>query len=184
LYPSFLYVHSDTMNVDSIIIRLSPIIVLFRFFIATLIIAICYGLYIIIQLTFGGISLIDNTIHPSLLFVITLTIESMVLVCVFLKWAYTFYEVNDKHIIKHQGIFSKRRITHTLENIQTVEVEQNIFGLLLHFGNIRCDNPLIKNDITLNIISDPQKYVAIIRKILSANHQKIIPVDQKSYNGT
>lgn len=166
----------NVMKIDSVIIRHSPIILLYRMLFMTLGIGILYALYGVLQTQFGGTSLIDNSIHPIVLFFVTIAIEAVAMIVIFLQWAYTTFEIKAHELIFRKGIIRRRRTIHSLKNIQSVEVEQGFPGLLFQYGNIRLYNPLLKEEIYMRSITDPEKYAHALRNALDLDQNTIVPL--------
>lgn len=164
------------MKIDSVIIRHSPIILLYRMLLLTFAIGLLYALYGFLQVQLGGISLIDNSIHPVVLFFVTVSIESVAMTAIFLQWAYTTFEIKTHELVFRKGIFYRKRTIHSLKNIQSVEVEQGFLGLLFQYGSIRLYNPLLKEEIYMRSVTDPEKYAHALRNALDIEQSTIMPL--------
>ena len=164
------------MKIDSVIIRHSPIVLLYRMLLLTFGIAILYALYGVLQTQLGGISLIDNSISPILLFFVTIALEAFAMVTIFLQWAYTTFEIKAHELIFRKGVIRRKRTIHSLKNIQLVEVEQGFLGLLFQYGNIRLYNPLLKEEIYMRSVTDPEKYAHALRNALDLDQNTIVPL--------
>lgn len=164
------------MKIDSVIIRHSPIVLLYRMLFLTFGIGLLYTIYGLIQAQFGGVSLIDNSIHPIILFFLTVVCESVAMIIIFLQWAYTIFEIKTHELVFRKGIIHRRRTIHSLKNIQSVEVDQGFFGLLFHYGDIRLYNPLLKEEVYMRSVSDPEKYAHALRNALDLEQSTIVPL--------
>jgi uncharacterized membrane protein YdbT with pleckstrin-like domain len=133
-------------------------------------------LYAVVQSAFGGVSLIDNTIHPIILFFGTILLEATILIYIFLQWAYDKFEVKDTKIIFKKGIIRREKAVHSLKNIESIEVKQGWLGLIFDYGDVSLFSPLLKEKIVMKKISDPEKYAHILRKVLDMKSNKFIPV--------
>ena len=139
-------------------------------------IGLLYTLYGLFQVQFGGLSLIDNSIHPIILFFVTVVMEAIAMIAIFLQWAYTTFEIKTDELIFRKGIFRRKRTIHSLKNIQSVEVEQGCLGLLFQYGNIRLYNPLLKEKIYMRSVTDPEKYAHALRNALDIDQNIIVPL--------
>lgn len=164
------------MHVDSVIIRHSPVILLYRMLGITLGISLLYAVYGVIQSSVGGVSLVDNTISPILLFFTTIAIEAVALIILVLQWSYTTYNIRDTELLFKKGILHKRCKVHALSNVQTVDYTQSFLGLLFNYGTIRLYNPLLKEEIFMPSVPDPEKYAHILRSTLASNKDNIVPL--------
>lgn len=164
------------MKIDSVIIRRSPIVLLYRMLFLTFGIGLLYTLYGLFQVQFGGLSLIDNSIHPIILFFVTICVEAIAMIAIFLQWAYTTYEIKVDELVFRKGIIRRKRTIHSLKNIQSVEVEQGFLGLLFQYGNIRLYNPLLKEEINMRSVTDPEKYAHALRNALDLDQNTIVPL--------
>lgn len=162
------------MTVDSIIIRRSPIILLFKMLALTAFIALVYFIYGFLQALFAGVALSDTALHPALIFLIALSTEALMMIIIFLRWVYKTFELKDSELVSHAGLVIKKSQIYPLLNIQSVEVKQGVLGVFFHFGTIKLYNPMWKKDVELTNISDPEKHAIILRKILEKNTEKII----------
>jgi len=48
-------------------------------------------------------------------------------------------------------------------------------GILFHYGYIRLYNPLLKEEVLMKNITDPEKYANVLRSTLGISNGKIIP---------
>lgn len=164
------------MKIDSVIIRHSPIVLLYRMLLLTFGIGLLYTVYGLLQAQFGGISLVDHSIHPIILFFVTIFAEALAMIVIFLQWAYTTFEIKTHELIFRKGIIRRRRTIHSLKNIQSVEVEQGFWGLLFQYGSIRLYNPLLKEEIYMRSVTDPEKYAHALRNALDLEQNTIVPL--------
>ena len=62
-------------------------------------------------------------------------IQIFFIVSTILHWRGKSFFLIEKHLVKHQGIFSKKDKTYDLNNIRSVTVKQSLMGKLFHFGD-------------------------------------------------
>ncbi|MCF7812800.1 PH domain-containing protein [Candidatus Gracilibacteria bacterium] len=127
---------------------------------------------ILLHLTFQKITLLSE-IHPffmenSSLGVLELIIfhffNASWIFFLFLRWNTTEYVITPKEILLFEGIFSKKSTSYDIRGIQSTEISQNIFGRFLRYGTTVLENPLLKSNIALKNISNPEFYVSVIEK--------------------
>ena len=143
-------------------------------------ISLLYTVYGLAQMQFGGLSLVDNSIHPIILFFITVFVEAVAMITIILQWAYTTFEMKAHELVFRKGVFRRKRTIHSLKNIQSVEVEQRFLGLLFQYGNIRLYNPLLKEEIYMRSVTDPEKYAHTLRNALDIEQGTIVPLHGNS----
>jgi len=164
------------MQIDSVIIRHSPIVLLYRILALTAGISLAYTLFELAD-TYTRIPLLP--VHPNMkplvIFAGTMTIETVAMAILFLQWAYKTFELRTTELIFQKGIFYKNRTIHSLVNIQSVESEQSFLGIIFNYGSIKLYNPLLRQEIHMRYIPDPEKYAQALRNILDIQPQHIIP---------
>jgi len=166
------------MEIDSVIIRKSPIILLSKMIITTLAIYVLFTLYSIFFHQEVGIEFSEVT--GKILFLFTsVSVEALVMIILFLQWTFTTYEINNTEIIERRGVFWRRQEINSLKYMQAVYINQGFLGTLIGYGTLKLHNPLSKEEVCLKHIPDPNKYAHLLQSALNAVHNKqetIVPM--------
>lgn len=163
------------MQVDSVIIRRSPVILVYRIIWMTV---IFYALTALI-LPFIEQSFFSNNLRGLLSsriiwsFVI-FSAESLVIIILFIQWSLTTYEIKQAEIIFRSGFLRRNMDIHSLRNIQTVYTTQTVLGSLFRYGTVRLFNPMSKEELLLHDVTDPEKYAQTLRQVLDAPSQETV----------
>src|SRR3989338_6749246 len=83
-----------------------------------------------------------------------------------LNWIGKSFYIVEKHLIKHQGIMSKKEKIYDLNNIRSVTVKQTLLGKLFHFGDVIIETSAsggYKDKIFVSGIADPDNFEAKLR---------------------
>jgi membrane protein YdbS with pleckstrin-like domain len=155
------------MQVDSLIIRRSPAILVYRivwmtmfFYAAT---AIAYPVAARIWIEAG---LADAFIHRFVWSLLTISAESCIIILLFIHWSMTTYEIRPGELVYRSGFLMRKMDIHSLKNMQTVYISQGVLGRLFRYGTVRLYNPMSKEELLLEHISDPERYAESLRQVL------------------
>lgn len=97
--------------------------------------------------------------------VIILQIINLYLIInIVLQWINLTYTFNPKEVIIRQGVFSTNSVTYEFANLQSMTIVQNIIQKIFNYGTIKLFNPVLKEDVYLIDIPDPNKYANIIQQ--------------------
>lgn len=160
------------MEVDSIILRTSPIQQLLKMVIFSLVLSIAFALY---SLSLHNEVLIpfSNIIIGKTLFLISgVAAEALTMIAIFLRWSFRTYEINSTELICKTGIIFRSEEIHSLKNIQSVYIKQGFFQTLFGYGTIQLHNPLSREEVCIKDISDPNRVAHIVQGILAKLHNK------------
>ncbi|MFA7682494.1 MAG: PH domain-containing protein [Candidatus Peribacteraceae bacterium] len=168
------------MEVESVVIRRSPIPPVFKIVLAITLISLAYSI-----IAFGTDVLEQSSIRIFSLIEYDLTLfigETLmnVLIAIFfmLQWAFDIYELRSGEIIHTKGILVRREERFSLINAETLSYNQGFFGRLFRYGTIGVFNPLLKTDIAIPTAIDPDKQMSLIRQaVRSSGNQKVIPMN-------
>lgn len=86
------------------------------------------------------------------------------LVVVVLSWVNEYYILNPKEVVIKKGILSSRSTTYEFANLQSMTVRQSFWGRIFNYGTIKLYNPVLRADVYLTNISNPEKAGAIIQQ--------------------
>lgn len=104
-----------------------------------------------------------------LLGVVTFGITWLVAIYEFLRLKYTEQGVTNKRVIKKRGIISRKTDEMKIASIETVEIDQGVFGRIFGFGDVRVTGRGI-SDVVFRRIDDP---MAVKRAIESVSHPAV-----------
>lgn len=88
------------------------------------------------------------------------------IVATVLNWIGKSFYLVEKHLIKHQGLISKKEKIYDLNNIRSVTVKQTLLGKLLHFGDVVVETSAsggYKDKILIGGIANPEKFEEKLR---------------------
>lgn len=158
------------MEIDSLLIRKSPIIVLTKMVLATIVIYLLYAAYSSISSLSVDINSPDFIWNRAVFFLVSVGIEAVVMIVLFLRWMYTTYTISDSELSIHNGVLWKRTVIYSMRNIQSLHINQSLVGTLFNFGSLKLHNPLTNEMIELRHIADPVKYSQVIQKIIDTEN--------------
>lgn len=96
----------------------------------------------------------------------TLGLGWIVAIYEYLKLKYTEQGVTNKRVIYKRGIISRRTEEMKVASIETVEIDQGVFGRILGFGTVKVTGRGI-SDVVFSRMDDP---MAVKRQIESVSH--------------
>ncbi len=154
------------MYINSIALRKSPIVLLFRMVLTTLVVYVVFSIYS--YFLYQGSTVITGSVFlgKSLFVFLSVGIEAITMYLLVLQWSCNWYEIFDKEVILRKGLLWKRRRSYSLKNTQSIHVEQSPLGSVFNYGSLILHNPLSKEDIVLKHIPDVQKYANLLRTIV------------------
>lgn len=97
---------------------------------------------------------------------ISFSAELLLLFVLFWQWLSRTYEIRDLEIIRRKGIVLRTVTSHSLRGVQAVIVQQGVFGSLFSFGNIILESPLLKREVVLRHVPDPEYYATVLREVI------------------
>ncbi len=104
-----------------------------------------------------------------LLGLLTLGVTWLIAAYEYLRLRYIEQGVTNKRVIYKTGIISRKSEEMKLGSIETVEIDQGVFGRILGFGNIKVTGRGT-SDVWFRAIDDP---MAVKRQIESVSHPAI-----------
>jgi hypothetical protein len=97
------------------------------------------------------------------------------LIVVVLSWVNEYYILNPKEVIIKKGILSSRSTTYEFANLQSMTIRQSFWGRILNYGTIKLYNPVLRADVYLTNIPNPEKAGLVIQR----NQPDITPIIRK-----
>jgi len=84
-----------------------------------------------------------------------------------LDWNSRYYTINSKGVIIHEGIISSKAILYDMAAMESIALEQGLFGKLFNFGTLEFYNPHLHLAQKLKIrdIPDPHKEAQFIERM-------------------
>lgn len=167
--------YDTRMEVASIKIRKSPVILMFKIIAATIFI---YAMLMINSLfTINDSIFFDNfLINKSVFLLIGLCLEVSIIFYLLLQWSFHEYEITNSEIIRRKGVIWKHSGVHSLRDVQSVYVNRHLIGSIFNYGDLIIDNPLTKKDVNLRSIPDVERYAEIMRNVLQnkSNSERVV----------
>lgn len=155
------------MQVDSLIIRRSPATLVYRIIWMTMAFyAITAILYPMAARVWVNVGFADAFVHRFIWSLITISVESCIVIALFIRWSMTNYEIRPGELISRSGLLMRKMDIHSLKNMQTVYTRQGILGRMFRYGTVRLYNPMSKEELLLEDISDPERYAESLRQVL------------------
>jgi len=83
-----------------------------------------------------------------------------------LRWVNTEYRIEGGSLITKKGIVSIKEKTYALDNVETVEVEQDLLGRIFQYGTVSLFSPLFTEQVYLLNIPHPQKFASEVKQYI------------------
>lgn len=153
-------------TITSLLIRESIVPLAFRVLFLQIITA---ALLYLINLTIVFLqeaNLVSQTL-PVLSVVYGLIIISSLIMAVYALYAWRNHRyVITKNGIKHRsGVLSYSEYDYSCTNIETIELEQDFWGKVFHFGTIKLYDPALQNQFYLADIGQPKKNMDLLKRM-------------------
>lgn len=97
---------------------------------------------------------------------------------VIFNWIGVEYILRTDEIIIKKGILKLKETTYEIANLQSMSINQSLFGRLFNFGTIRLFNPVLKEEVFIENIPNPSFYGKFIQKGEQKSPQIIRPIRQ------
>lgn len=160
------------MEVDSVIIRKSPVALLYKMILATVGIYLVFGLYSVFLYQDIAMPFREILTEKFFFFVVSIGAEAMTMIILFVEWTYCTYEIKAAELIARRGFFLRTQEIHSLRGVQSVYVKRGFFGTMFNYGSLQLHNPLSKEEVHIRNIPDPEKYATIIQNGLNSLQEK------------
>lgn len=102
-------------------------------------------------------------------------VNALFLTLIILNWSSTVYRITPNEIAIQSGIYNIRRSVYRTERIESVNVEQSFLGKLFNYGTIKFYNPVLKEDVNLANVPDPNVYSEVIKRTESKEEIRFLP---------
>ncbi len=168
-----------SVRIDHVTVRLSPAILIFQVVLATFGVSIVFTFVSMVELSeaWFGAGVGDLLRDDAIFFVLSASLEAVITISLFLRWSAVRYDIKDDELVHARGILWRQRHIHSLKDVQTVFVSQGILGRIFSFGTITLHNPLLRGEITLRHIADPERSADVLRSVLRhVKHDNIVPL--------
>lgn len=158
---------NEGIIVSHITIRQSISILLLKLILLEIIAAV---IFIIFRTTLLS-SQIANTfpyvdLYASRFFLLGVVIKSILTIYVVLRWINEYYEIFPNLVTHKRGLIWIKKEQFSLEDIQSVKIEQGLIGKILNFGTLSLFDWKLKKHGFLYSIHNPMKYVKVIETLL------------------
>lgn len=155
------------MQIDSLIIRRSPAILIYRIVWMTMAFyAITALIYPVVEQLWVIVGLGETFANRFVWSLLTIILESLIIILLFIHWSMTTYEIRPDELIYRSGFLMRKMDIHSLKNMQTVYTTQRLLGRIFHYGNVRLFNPMSKEELLLEHIPDPERHAESLRQVL------------------
>lgn len=149
----------------SFTIRHTPVLLVLKILAAELLIAlVSFGVRLVLiylDLNIAFFSFLS--LYSIIIFLLQLLNIYLILFNVF-WWVGEYYILNPKEVIMKRGIANTISVTYELANLQSMTIEQSFVERILGYGHIHLFNPVLKEEVILSSIQNPQKYADIIQQ--------------------
>lgn len=105
---------------------------------------------------------------------VTITLESFIIILLFIHWSMKTYEIRPAELVFKSGFLKRRADIHSLKNMQTVYMTQSLLGRIFNYGNVRLFNPMSKEELLLEQITDPNLYAESLRQVLEEPSKDVL----------
>ena len=92
------------------------------------------------------------------------------------RWSFERYELRGGEIIHRKGVIFVRVEQYSLENVETITYDQTLFGRVLKYGTIRLHSPLLKSEIKVPYMPDPDRVLMLLKSAIGKTAEKIVPM--------
>ena len=87
-------------------------------------------------------------------------------VYIVLDWLNEYYEFDKDFIYHRRGIIWTSEQKYAISNIQSVKLEQGLWGKVFNAGNLRFYDAVVKKEFLIYMIHNPLRYFEILDKML------------------
>lgn len=128
------------------------------------------GVYFAIRLALATLQIasdIDLSLNPLVLTksILFMLIEIFTAIFIFVQWANNYYILKEKEIIYVTGFILKRERSYSLDNIQSISLQQGLVGRILRYGTITIFSPTLQQELSLTEIPNPKDVIEKIKQL-------------------
>lgn len=89
----------------------------------------------------------------------------------FLRWFHRCYEITDKEVVTHSGVFTSHSEYYSLDRLESVQVKKNIWGMIFGFGTIKLTMYFSdhRDVVWIRNINNPKRQMKVLQDNLQ-NH--------------
>lgn len=163
------------MQIESLIIRRSPAVLVYRIAWMTMV------FYIVTTIVYPAVEWLWIAAgfpqafgHRFVLSLFTIGFESLIMVLLFIHWSMTTYEIRPGELVFKSGLLRRKMDIHALKNMQTVYTTQGLMGRMFNYGNVRLFNPMSKEELSLEHIPDPERHTELLRQVLENSSRELL----------
>lgn len=121
---------------------------------------------------YGGLSLGGVLSYELAYLIFILVAELAITAFIFLEWNFAYYQISTESVLSARGIFSRRKTSLSLSQVDLVSHEYGLLGKLLRYGTIIVQGSS-GNSLRLPYVSEPQKYSALIMRFKKTGHRPV-----------
>jgi hypothetical protein len=159
---------SKNTELPPIVIRKSVAVFTIRVIILELVFEIIYLTWrtLIHFLPFSLETIVTLNAASIVIFLILVTvIQNIFLVYIALHWVNDYYEFRTKDIAHFKGILGKTKQSYQYRDIQSITIQQSIWGRLFNYGNVIMYIPMLGQSIHFSEVPDPSKFVNFLKSL-------------------
>lgn len=90
------------------------------------------------------------------------------------RWGAQYYEIKHKLIVYHAGVFSKRARQYSLQGLQSIEVQQSVWGRMLRYGTVVVYSPVLKQELLFDEVTFPFEFAEMIKRSVGDDSMGIV----------
>ena len=94
-------------------------------------------------------------------------------IAIFLDWLCTVYYLTNLRLIDERGIFGKRIVSISLDNVQDVTCTFGIWGRIFGFGDVEIESAGTYGKIIFELAPHPREIQEIIERTISDLHRRM-----------
>lgn len=163
---------------DKISFRKSHVVLILKLIFLELIVVFSYLLLRIPKATFFASQLNASNnqafnIFGLIFFVVLSIIEMACVLQIVLDWSTEEFEIKEGSIVHRKGIFHLKQKTFTLRNLGSANIYQGLLGKIFNFGTIVITSPILKKDIVLPDIHNPQQILLLLEDNIEQKNNKV-----------
>ncbi len=165
------------MNVETIIIRRSPVMAIFRLVVVLVVLSLIFAA----AFSFIGNDTTDSRqlqmLHVQLLAIYSI-LSILLAIVILWQWAFEWFEVREGLMVHHKGIIFRRTTGTSLQHLEEISVREGLFGRILKYGTLVLHNPMLKQQVTLHDVLDPLVQARALRSAIGKQGERIVPLAQ------
>lgn len=109
---------------------------------------------------------IDLNLILTVLVAIFFLLQIMYVIAILMEWSNTYYELQDDEMIVWRGVFSKTARSYPYTGMQSITVQQSLWGRIMGFGTVTMYIPVLGHEISLTDISHPMDVAELLKSFM------------------